>query len=84
MTNGVTFTPLSRSLRAIIQGSLSQDSRPSVINMMKFLAKVSGKSAAAASRDLAIGVAPFACKPLIFILMGSMLFGAKGTSSLVS
>ena len=68
----------------MIHGSLSQDSKPSVMRMMKLRASVSGKSAAAASKERAIGVAPFACRPLIFALMGSIFEGPKATSSLVS
>ena len=65
-------------------GSLSQDSSPSVIRMIKFLPSLDGKSPAAASKDLAMGVAPFADKNLIFFLIASMVFLPKGTSNLVS
>ena len=60
ITNGVTFTSFSLSFCAMTHGSLSQDSSPSVIRMIKFLPSLDGKSPAAASKDLAMGVAPFA------------------------
>ena len=67
-----------------MQGSLSHDSSPSVIKMMKLRASLVGKSPAAASKDLAIGVAPFAFKYFTVFLISSMVFFPKGTSSFVS
>ena len=84
ITNGVTFTSFSFNFVATAHGSLSQDSKPSVMRIMKFLLFSLGKSAAAASRDRAIGVAPFAVIVLIFCFIFSVLLVPKGTSSFVS
>ena len=84
MTNGVTFTPFSLNFFATTQGSLSHDSKPSVIKIIKFRARVSGKSPDAASKERAIGVAPFPVKPFTFSLIASILSFPKGTSNFVS
>ena len=68
----------------MIHGSLSHDSNPSVIKMIKLRASPVGKSPAAASKDRAIGVAPFAFKYFTFFLISSIVFLPKGTSNFVS
>ena len=56
--NGFTTIPFDCNILLTAHGSSSQASIPSVINMIMFLPGSSGKSSAARSKDLAIGVVP--------------------------
>ena len=84
ITNGLTTMPLACKARLTAQGSSSQASIPSVMRMITFRPGESGKSEAACSKDLAIGVVPCArIRPRV-CLMIRLLALLKGTTSSVS
>ena len=67
---GFRIIPLLLNAKETAQGSSSHASIPSVIKTITFLqSSQSGKSVAAYSNDLAIGVVPFGTRPLILFLI---------------